>query len=256
MTRRELLAAWAAAPLLAQEWDQPVFPDWPRAHIDKVLTDSPWAHQKTVSFIQPVRERDPEKEFSFSQIGLPGGIGLPRRGGSPLPGGTWPGGSGRGTGSGSGRGGSQPSGGFRTEAYLTVRWSSALPVRQALVLTEFGKRGFQDPKAQEILDAVPNQYVVDVAGFPAILFSRNVKTLEADLAKTARLYLKGRKPLSPLAVEVPEQGMHLSANLRFPRWDNLTESEGTVEFTAQPGTLKIQVPFKLKPMNYRGKLEM
>lgn len=255
MTRRELLAAFAASPLLAsQVWDDPAFPDWSRAHIDKVLTDSPWAHQKTIPFVHQPREREPEKEFSFSQIGLPGGIGFPRRGGgTSIPGGTWPGGAGRG---GSGRGGSQTSSGIHTEAYLTVRWSSALPVRQALVLTEFGKGGFQDPKAKELLERAPSQYVVDVSGFPAILFSRNIKALEADLAKNTRIYLKGRKPLAPLSVEVPEQGMHLSATLQFPRWKDVSDDEGTVEFTSRAGTMKIEIPFKLKPMVYQRHLEM
>lgn len=253
MTRRELLAAFAAGPLFgAQNWDQPVFPDWPRTHIDKVLTDSPWAHQKTVPFIhQPrERERDPEKEFSFSQISLPGGIGFPRRGGGTPGSGTgWPGGSGRG-------GGSQPSAGVRTEAYLTVRWSSALPVRQALVLTEFGKGGFQDPKAQELLSRDPSHYVIDMPGLPAILFSRNVKALETDLAKNTRIYLRGRKPLAPVSVELPEHGMHLAATMRFPRWEGVNEEEGTVEFTSKAGPMKIEVPFKLRPMLYRGRLEM
>ncbi len=253
MTRRELFATFAASPALwAQTWDQPVFPDWPRTHIDKVLTDSPWAHQKTVPFIhQPrERERDPEKEFSFSQIGLPGGIGFPRRGGGPSsPGGGWPGGTGRG-------GGSQPSAGVRTEAYLTVRWSSALPVRQALVLTEFGKGGYQDPKAQETLSRAPEQYVIDLSGLPAILFSRNVKALETDLAKNTRIYLRGRKPLAPVSVDLPEHGMHLAATLRFSRWESVSEDEGMVEFTSKAGPMKIEVPFKLKPMMYRGRLEM
>jgi hypothetical protein len=238
MTRREFLVSAAAAPLFAgREWEDPAFPDWSRAHIDRVLSDSPWARQKTVPFVHPERDSDRSNEFSFSQITLPGGIGFPRRGGNssgyPLP----------------------TSRGVRTEAYLTVRWSTALPVRQALVLVEFGKGGFQDPRAQETLAAQPQDYVLDIAGFPAILFSRHAKQLESDLSKTARLYLRGRKALAPTSVGVPEHGNHLAATLRFPRWADVDES-GTVEFTAQTGTMKIEVPFKLKPMVYRGRLEI
>ncbi len=251
MTRRQLLASLAAAPLCAaRTWDDPAFPDWSRVHIDELLTDSPWARQKSIPYVHHPRPRSNKEEFSFSQISLPGGIGFPRRGGtSPGTGSTWPR---------SGGGRTQPastSTGIHTEANLTMRWSTALPVRQAMVLSEFGKARFQDPKAREILDRQPSTYIIDIAGFPAILFT-NAKALEVDLAKSARLYVRGHKALAPKSVDVPEHGNHLSATLEFPRWETLSENDGAVEFTAHTGTLKIELPFKLKPMVYRGNLEL
>ena len=50
--------------------------------------------------------------------------------------------------------------------------------------------------------------------------------------------------------------MHLSAAFRFPRFENLIENEGTLVFYAEAGTMKIEQPFQLKSMVYRGRLEL
>ena len=57
-------------------------------------------------------------------------------------------------------------------------------------------------------------------------------------------------------MQVPEHGMHLMATLRFPRFENITAEDGVVQFSAEAGPARIECPFKLKAMIYRGRLEL
>lgn len=189
---------------------------------------------------------------SYYQIGLPGGIGLPR-----IPGVGYPGGSDRRFPI--PRGGGQDGGsgeGVKTEAYLTVRWSSALPIRQALVIEEFGSAGVSSEKARTRIEAQPKEYLIHVAGIPSALQSQNTAGIEKRLLKTAMLSVKGRRSVRATSVEVPEHGLHLMAALHFPRFEGLAPAEGAVEFYAEAGPVKIQVVSKLKSMVYGGVLEL
>ena len=241
MQRRVFLASLAGAAF-GKDWEQPEYPNWSREFVDQVLTDSPWARPLTAPFVLP---HSAPFTTSFSQIGLPGGIGLPRIPGVGLPGGSnrrfpVPGGSG------GSRGDGRTSGGVKTEAYLTIRWSSALPVRQALALAE---------RSPEV-SPPSKEYLIHIAGIPTVLATQDTSAIEKKLLKTATLSVKGRRSLRPTFVEVPEQGTHLMADIRIPRFDGLASSEGVVEFTAEAGPIKIQQQFKLKPMVYRGNLEL
>jgi hypothetical protein len=247
LTRRFFLASLAAPVAFSRSWEQR-FPDWTPADIDRILTGSPWARQFTASFrLAPLPDRQVETEFS--QIGLPGGIGLPRipgtRPGSrdprTIPGASAP----------------TSTGSVKAEAYLTVRWASALPVRQAMALLEFGAGGLQSPRAQELLQPSESEHVVEIAGIPTTLVRQGVRRFEAELARTARLSTDGRKPVPPSAVSVPEHGMHLIATLRFPRLAGLSAAkESAVDLYAEGALLKIEQRFKLKPMIYNGRLEL
>ncbi|MEO7650622.1 MAG: hypothetical protein ABIZ80_09140 [Bryobacteraceae bacterium] len=257
MTRRLFFfSAAAASSAAARSWEQPAFPNWTPEFLDKMLTDSPWARAITVPFVfQPQPQSDPLRS-DFSQIQIPGGVGIPTR----IPGTGWPGGTstGRGTGYPTGRvpnsGGRTP--GVRTEMYLTVRWSSALPIRQALALQQFGREGLEDPLAVELITKAERDCVVEVAGFRLSMVPQGAAALEKELKKSAKLAVKGRRSVFPSSVQVPEHGMHLMATLRFPRFEDIGADDGVLQFSAEAGPAKIECPFKLKPMVYRGRLEL
>jgi hypothetical protein len=221
MTRRGfLIACGAALPAAAKSWDKPEFPHWTGEFVDRILTDSPWAKSLTAPHIyEPAPPRLLPSDFQ--QITLPK---LPE---------------------------ARP---VRTEMYLIVRWRSALPVRRALALAEFGRARLEEEPALELLTHEEPDYVIEMAGFPAILV-RDAKRLEGDLARTARLFLPGRRPLAPSAVDVPAHGNHLIATIRFPRPANI-EPAGAAELTAEHGPAPIKQSFKLKEMIYRGRLEL
>ncbi len=234
-------------PLAARNWERGTFPDWTEEYIDKVLTDSPWAKPLTLpfQFSMPARRMVPVSEFA--QIGEP--LGFPKG---------WPGNTG-GTGQTGGRmpriddGNAPPA---HTEIYLTTRWSSALPVRQALALHQYGRSGLGNAKAVELLRGNDDEYVVDVAGFPVGMIPQGVRRFEAQLLDTATLHVKGRKAVKATSASVPEHGNHLIATLRFPRMENLSDGEGLIEFAAVAGPMDIRQRFKLREMNFKGRLEL
>lgn len=241
--QRRLFLASLAGVAFGKDWDKPEYPNWTREFVDEMLTDSPWARQLTAPFVLP---NVAPFATSFSQIGLPGGIGLPR-----IPGVGWPGGQDRrfpvpGGGGGGSRGDGRTSGGVKTEAYLTVRWSSALPVRQALALEE---------RASEVA-AAPKDYLIHIAGIPTVVAGESTAAMEKKLLKTAMLSVKGRRSAYAKSAEVPEHGTHLMAALRIPRFDGLSAADGIVEFYAEAGPIVVRQRFPLKAMVYRGNLEL
>ena len=137
---------------------------------------------------------------------------------------------------------------LRAEIYLTVRWASALPIRQALALHQ--------SKAPETLEIVEPEYVVEIAGFPTTVIRQGARRFEAELADSARITVAGRPSLKPVSASVPEHGMHLMATLRFPQFEGLDTKEGDVTIHATPGSLKVDQRFKLKDMVYDGRLEL
>jgi len=145
--------------------------------------------------------------------------------------------------------------GAMTEVYLTMRWSSALPVRQALALERWGRDGLQSAAAVEWLEANQPDYVLEIFGFPATLYHRQSERVEKQIAETAGLYVRGQVAVRAKEVRVPEHGMHMSATVRFPR--ALTADLGDeVEFIGKAGPAELREKFKLKNMRYEGRIEM
>ena len=232
------------APLAARNWDRAVFPEWSEEHVDKLLTDSPWARPSTLPFRFSAPARRPFGVSEFAQIGEP--LGLPKGwpSGSTTPANRTPR---------IDEGNAPP---VQTEIYLTTRWSSALPMRQALALHQFGRAGLHSARAVELLRGTDAEYVLDVAGFPAGMVPQGARRFEAELLESATLLVKGRKALRATAASVPEHGSHLIATLRFPRFDNLFDGDGLIEFAALAGPMDIRQKFKLKDMSYKGRLEL
>lgn len=227
-SRRNLLALCGFTPLaFAKTWDSRPFPAWSDDFVDKILTDSPWAKSSTAGFELPDEPRPASSPFA--QIGFPGAGG-------------WPSG---------GRGVS-----IRAEMYLTTRWASALPLRQAAALHEFGPKGLESPRALELLNRREPGYVIEIPGFPVAMIRQGAAGFETDLAKSAMLTVPGRQPVRAASARVPEHGMHLMATIRFPRFEELTVADNYVEFTAETRFFKLRERFKLKTMVYGGELEL
>jgi hypothetical protein len=128
-----------------------------------------------------------------------------------------------------------------------------LPIRQALALSVPGRRR---EEAAGLVAPADRDYVIDIFGLPAILLHRDVARLQKDLERTAKLLVNGRSSMSATSVRVPEHGMHLSATLRFPRFDHIAGNEGNMQFLAEAAGMKIAQVFKLNAMIYLGVLEL
>lgn len=146
--------------------------------------------------------------------------------------------------------------GVRTEIFLTIRWASALPVRQAARLAEFGIAGLKEEKAVEQLKQNDTEFIVEIAGFPTTLLKYISKDFERDLMRSAKILIPGRDVISATAVEIPEHGMHRMAAIHFPRVKDLDANDGSIEVRASSGPLSIHQRFKLKEMVYEGRLEL
>lgn len=134
----------------------------------------------------------------------------------------------------------------QTEALLTIRWASALPIRRAMA-QEWPAEG-DKPE--------PAEYVLTVSGFPQNTMPKGARWLEAELLQSARLTAKGQRGRAATAAWVPPHGTHLTAELRFPRDPLLREEDGTVDFTAQAGNFRIVQKFTLRKMIYEGQLAL
>ena len=80
--------------------------------------------------------------------------------------------------------------------------------------------------------------------------------MEAELAESATVTVKGRKAVRATSASVPEHGNHLMATLRFPRTENLSADDGLIEVYARAGAIEMVQRFKLREMIYRGRLEL
>ncbi len=250
-----LLAAGIYVLLAADFWQTKKFTEWNEKEVLKILSDSPWATK--VSIPRP------------PQSGGGGGGGRGGRGGGMafLPqdeggGGGAP--SGGGGGGGGGKGGGGGGGGmggttFSQEIDVTVRWITALPIKQANVVRRYGKDAGTSPEAVKSLGREEIYYIAQIEGVPGRL------TAEA-LTAASQLVVKGVPPIQAAQVEISPsaaRGMGAPPNdifLVFPKAQPgarvLKVEDGEVEVVVNMAGLKLKRKFKLKDMVFNGKLEI
>jgi hypothetical protein len=242
-----LLFAGGVYTLLAADfWETKKFTDWNEKEVMKVLSDSPWATK--VSIPKP-------------PMGGPGGKG---GGMAFLPqdeGGGTSGGGGGGGGKGGGGGGKGGGGGttFSQEIDLTMRWITALPVKEANVMRQYGKDAGTNPDAAKRLAREEQYYIAQIEGYPGRL------TAEAVTA-AAELVVKGVPPVKPAQVDVspgaptgrgaPPNNIFLVFPKAQPGAHVIKVEDGEVEVVVNMPGLKLKRKFKLKDMVFNGKLEI
>ena len=214
-----LLAVVPAAASASQEfWNETKPSDWTDAEIRQLLNQSPWA-----------------KEGSISDTTRRGSLGAPAAGG--------------GAGIGVGRRGARtatntrntaPGSGPQLTWKATVRWESALPVREAL------HRGAPGELPQEyILNVFGEVPGVDPASGFAVLKDNTTLEHKGDQIKLNRIEL------------APGDGVSEPGTLfYFSRLLALKLEDKEAIFTTKLGPLKVKCKFALKDMLYRGNLEL
>lgn len=153
----------------------------------------------------------------------------------------------------------------------TIRWQTALPVREAL-LRQAGVAKTDDPKVAESLTAPLPAYVIAVLGLPERPPSRSSgrygsstdsdsdsnRDRDADvldqLKSATYLTRKDRASLYPEKVERDKDGTTLL--FTFPRTTPISLDDKEVEFVTRYGPLEVKRKFDLKKMVYQGKLEL
>ena len=241
MTRRTLLFYTAALPAFSKQRDDLNFPDWNGSTVERLLTDSPWAKEWEATIDVPVEKN--AVTTSFAQLGMD----LPRLPRIPQTTPSEP------------RIPTVPSDGpwaVRTAVSVIARWASALPVRRASALQQFGRHGLNDERAVELLNGTPDAYVLELAGLPRNVAGKGPDEIRKQLMRTAKVFIAGRRPLTPVSVTVPSYGRTVTASIRFPRQANVTPEDGNLDLSAEVGEVRLTERFKLRSMLYEGQLEI
>jgi len=221
-----------------EPWKNKQIAEWSEDDAKQVLTDSPWS--KTVT---PSIERSANNgQRSGGGYGRGGGIGIGGIG-IGLPGMGRRGGYGGGGGQPRSDDGSDPS---RQPPTLTVRWESALPVREAELKT-------RDTAAPTIED---DSYAIAVYGVPRRMADADSHQLADQLKKQASIKRNGKKDIKPSSVEVLQRDDGPVIVYLFPRSKEITADDRRLEFDAQINRLQFTQSFYVEDMTYQGKLQL
>jgi hypothetical protein len=145
-------------------------------------------------------------------------------------------------------------GGGAPSMTVHVRWQSALPIRQALVVNKLGHEKADSEQAKEFIGRTIPYYVVAVVGLPANMAARIPDDQLAELAKTATLVRKDKDPIAAeSAQKLPGEG---GVAFLFPKASAITLDDKEVEFVSKVGRLEVKRKFKLKEMVLADKLEL
>jgi hypothetical protein len=222
------LAFSLALPLCAEHpWQSRPYADWTEREAKQVLSDSPWAKQTEARLSTPPGFSTPGNRSPLGD-GIHGSIG-----GTIGTYGT------RGVDGEVGADGREPAP-SAISTPVTVRWESALPVRQAELKLH-----------QEAQSAEEPVYVIAILGLPREIEIYNPQ----ELRSRAFLKIKGRKriPAADVKIVMPEDKPVVL--LVFPKTQRIAPGDKEIEFTMN-GVLELRQKFTVKEMICLGELEL
>jgi hypothetical protein len=241
--------AFVAAMGASQPWDKDPT-EWSKAEIARLLTNSPWAQETSATIVDPYDAIEP------TNAPLPGAKEAGIAGPSIGP--RWDGGVGR------NRMGRLPS------VPVTVRWDSALPLREALRLSS-------SAPAAEAEAETASPYVITVIGLVRAGKYRAEGKLNPEISRSdgadrndpdpgnpeevleafmqySRLRASGIPELRPNNVKLdPATG---AVHIFFPRTRPFGRHQKEVLFSTHFGSLNVLTKFRLNSMMCRGRLEL
>ena len=240
-------------------WKESAYSDWSEKEVMRMLNKSPWAKELTVSLQRPQ---------GVSRTTMRTG----RRDGPNASGrGFGGGGFGGGRGGGRGFGGRGTGRGFPPAMNLTLRWYSAMPIKQAFARAQFGDQAQSTAELAELLAPEENHIIIGISGLPArmtrIPADRQQAVIER-LRSESFLKIKGREPIALQAVQMRKEQVHLlnartgqsGFELIFvfarPTSNPITVKQKNIEFVTRLMGRKVSKKFKLKDMVFDGKLEL
>ena len=273
-----LLLLGSAGLRAADFWEKKEYKQWKPKEVHKILTKSPWAQNVS---LDPMRMRrggfdnieggpteDPsarrgDPDQSRGGGGSDVGFGAGGAGGAGPPSGSVGSGGGLGPPSGSPLGGGGPGlGGRRSAARrgpppinVTVRWASALPVKQAVIRARYRGDFEESEQDKQLLNMKDEQYVVLLSGLPSRM-ARGLQRSTDRIRQMTVLHRKKKDPIAAASVEVLPRDQFVEIFMFFPRDEAIALEDKDVELRTQVGPFKIKRKFKLKKMVYNDKLEL
>ena len=231
---------WAAEP-----WQSKPFADWTDKDVQKVLNNSPWSRSVVVPGGPAAGDRSAGRPLQDPT--LTPGVSMPSEapvntiGGKASPGG------------GFSAPRNDPGIDLRTIP-LTVRWQSALPVKQALARLKYGAEAATSPEAKKFIDD-STVYLIAVAGLPPTLGFSGFNLMKNQIMAETSLSSKG-KNLRPSDVILAPPGKVVETFFVFQKTTPFTADDKDVEFSTRLGALDVRCKFRLKDMLYNGALEL
>jgi hypothetical protein len=225
----------------ADSWQSKPFTEWNEKEVQKILTNSAWARSISVSMDVPLTPGGRGDRLGVDESPRPGGSG--QEPGAGIAGGS--------RGEGDARGGSQ----VLPSMVLTIRWQSALPVKQALVRRKYGSEAGTSPEAKKFLEENPG-YLISLAGLPPTTAAANTPQGKAAIKEQTTLSVKGRGAVQPAEIVVGPPRKQMEVFFVFPKTTAFTLDDKEVEFATQLGPIKVKYKFHLKDMVLNGNLEL
>jgi hypothetical protein len=256
LSRRQLLICTGAGivalrPLAAgnsEFWEKKPPSEWTNEEIDRLITKSPWAKEVNAQYAPG---QSNSGGYPTNGGGYPSGGGYPGGGGNrgPMGGGPSIGIPGLG-GIGFPRGGNrrgQGGGGQGSAFHGTVRWESALPIRDAL--------------KSPLPDTFDGHYVLAVAGIP-LLDNRDPDSRDTDTADDSLDNLKAMTSLQVKGKDYVQAGIVKrqvgTGNVLLFGFSKemlpISKQDGEINFSAQMRRLIVKARFTPKEMLYHGEL--
>ena len=234
---RLVLVALTGLVLIAadQAWKNKQYSEWTEDDAKEVIAGSPWVKTITPTLVV-VKAPEPEQGRTGGR-GRGGRIG---KGGPGRSGGDSPVGDNR---------GDRPGAGASSPAQvptLTLRWESALPVRQA----ELKDRETGAPT----VDA--DHYAVAIYGIPRSMIANDLIAQADTLKKHATLKRYAKKDLKPSSVEILLREDGPVILYLFPKSAEITWRDQLIQFDAQVTNLKCSQSFDTRDMRFHGNVEL
>jgi len=216
MTYMARMALFALSALLLtaadQAWKNKQFPEWTEDDAKDVLRDSPWVKTVVATLVK-----------SADRVSVGRRVG--RR-----------------------HGASDTAAPDKTQAPpLTLRWESALPVREA----ELKARDVAAPTLDD-----EDHYAIAVYGIPRGMLRDDSKIMAEDLKRQAVLKREGKKDTKPSSVEILLRDDGPVVLYLFPKSAEFDWRDHKIEFDAQLPGLKFTQTFSFDDMTFHGKLEL
>ncbi|HEY7172388.1 MAG TPA: hypothetical protein VH417_16160 [Vicinamibacterales bacterium] len=215
----------------ADFWTAKDYREWSDKEVARMLTDSPWSQHATLSVVD-MSLAGRVGGLSGGVLGTGGNTGRTRGGGGV-------GGDGAGN---LGGGSFLPS---PQQATVAIRWTSALPVKQALVRSGDAVR--------ERLDESERFYRVAVIGLPLAI--AQLGGTMSELLDATALRRRNKPPIGAVDARYDFDRSLVNFEFDFPRDEPLAVGDDEIEFVTSLGQ-PLKRKFKLRTMMVNGRLEL
>ena len=111
---------------------------------------------------------------------------------------------------------------------MTVRWASALPVKQAIIRSRYKGDFEESEKDKQLLNMKDEQYVVLLSGLPSRM-ARGLQGNSDRIKQMTVLHRKKKDPIAAASVEILPRDQSVEIFMFFPRDQAIALEDKDVE---------------------------